>query len=413
MSNYVYRFINPIDVLFARGNKSFGDPGSYGASLVPPWPSVVAGALRSRILVEDKTDLAAFAAGKLTHPILGTPEQPGVFRLRAFHLARRFADGRTELLAPPPADLVISEPAATGVKEKGEKTLVQMISPTPLSVNKSGWTSSYPLPLHPVLRQKLRTKPADRRWLTESGWKKYLDGKVDLIQDDLIDTKRLWDVDVRVGVGLEAATRAAAEGRLFTVEAVAFLKREHGVDYDVGFLVAVAGLPQDDSLRPGVLRLGGDGRAAALEAVPEYKLPEPDYERFAAERKCRLILATPGIFQKGWLPDGVKKEKEESGPVFHFELQGVRGKLVAACVPRAEVISGWNLAKGFPKEAQRAVPAGAVYWLDELEARPEDLKRLAESGLWAEPCPHPQRRAEGFNLVWVAAWAEGPKTKSL
>ena len=31
-------FIEPLDVLVLRGNKLFGDPGSYGESLVPPWP---------------------------------------------------------------------------------------------------------------------------------------------------------------------------------------------------------------------------------------------------------------------------------------------------------------------------------------------------------------------------------------
>ncbi len=31
-------FIEPLDVLFLRGNKLFGDPGSHGESLIPPWP---------------------------------------------------------------------------------------------------------------------------------------------------------------------------------------------------------------------------------------------------------------------------------------------------------------------------------------------------------------------------------------
>ena len=41
-----HRFLEPLDVLFLRANKLFGDPGSYGESLVPPWPSAAAGALR-------------------------------------------------------------------------------------------------------------------------------------------------------------------------------------------------------------------------------------------------------------------------------------------------------------------------------------------------------------------------------
>ena len=33
-------FIEPLDVLFLRGNQLFGEPGSYGEALMPPWPSV-------------------------------------------------------------------------------------------------------------------------------------------------------------------------------------------------------------------------------------------------------------------------------------------------------------------------------------------------------------------------------------
>ncbi len=101
-----YRFLEPLDVLFLRGNKLFGDPGSYGESLVPPWPSVAAGALRSRILADDGVDLAEFAQGTLTHPQLGTPDNPGDFAVTAFHLARRTEDQQVEVLIAPPADLV-------------------------------------------------------------------------------------------------------------------------------------------------------------------------------------------------------------------------------------------------------------------------------------------------------------------
>jgi len=39
MSTVESVFLEPLDVLFLRGNKLFGDPGSFGESLVPPWPS--------------------------------------------------------------------------------------------------------------------------------------------------------------------------------------------------------------------------------------------------------------------------------------------------------------------------------------------------------------------------------------
>ena len=88
----------------------------------------------------------------------------------------------------------------------------------------------------------------------------------------------------------------------------------------------------------------------------------------------------------------------------HFELCGVRGRVVAAAVNRAEVISGWDLAKWRPKAACRAAPAGSVYWIEALEATPEALRKLAEHGLWPETGYDASRRAEGFNRFDWGVW---------
>ena len=67
------RFLEPLDVLFLRGNKLFGAPGSHGESLVPPWPSVAAGALRSRMLADEGADLRL-----LTQLHVGAALDPGL-----------------------------------------------------------------------------------------------------------------------------------------------------------------------------------------------------------------------------------------------------------------------------------------------------------------------------------------------
>ncbi len=103
----------------------------------------------------------------------------------------------------------------------------------------------------------------------------------------------------------------------------------------------------------------------------------------------------------GWLPTGITQAADGS---LRFDLHGVRGKLVCAAVPRAEVVSGWDLAKWQPKAAHRAAPAGSVYWLEDLDATAEALRKLAEYGLWPNAAENSPRRAEGFNRVAVAAW---------
>ncbi|MEZ5643329.1 MAG: type III-B CRISPR module-associated Cmr3 family protein [Burkholderiaceae bacterium] len=193
MSTTTHHFIEPLDVLFLRGNQLFGEPGSYGEALMPPWPSVAAGAIRSRMLADDGVDLAAFAHGRVTHQQLGTPKQPGSFMLQDFAVARRTGDA-VELLMPLPADLVATEDGTGTVRATA-------LRPTALH---GAISSSNPLPLVPVLAQADRAKAASGWWLRGNGWRKHLQGQP-IGADDLVKTSDLW--------GLRRAHRHRSERR--------------------------------------------------------------------------------------------------------------------------------------------------------------------------------------------------------
>jgi CRISPR-associated protein Cmr3 len=371
-----FHFIEPLDVLFLRGNKLFGDPGSFGESLVPPWPSVAAGALRTQILSNDGVDFEDFAKGHKVHSSIGSPLQPGTFTLTAFELALRRTDGSTTALHAAPADLIVTR------DEQGHVSAVTRIRPEEMA---SGLMSSATLPMWPVLPTVNRAKPAGGIWVDDEGWRSYLAGRApERVQ--LTSTSQLWQIDSRVGIGLEPTLRRAADGQLFTAQAVAFTA-------GVGFIAAVSGaaLPHR-----AMLRLGGDGRAALAESVT-YSAPETDLHTIAREGRCRIVLTTPGLFEQGWLPDG-------TGPDHRFDLGGVRGRIACASLSRADVVSGWDLARRQPKTALRAAPAGSVYWLDELQAEPEQLRKLTARGLWGDANHNETRRAEGFNRFTFAAW---------
>jgi len=385
-------FIEPLDVLFLRGNKLFGDPGSFGESLVPPRPSVIAGALRSALLVHKGYDLVRFADEKiLDDDEVGTPKNPGSFRLTAFHLARRFADGTVEALFLPPADLVISR------KDNNELETRRLVPHMPTE----GILSSAVTQRLGILPQAQRAKTAKGMWLTAKGWDIHLQGKCIEPDKHLISSEQLWSIDTRVGIGLDTCRRRADEGKLFTVQAVVPRKMEHwngaeGDAYDVGFVAVLAGADLPEQL---TLRLGGDGRVAFAH-ITDANVPAPDYDSIAKSGSFRLVLTTPGCFEGGWLPVGVKGE----GRDLFFDLHGVKARLTCAAVPRAGVVSGFDLAEWNPKPALRAAPAGSVYWLEESKATPDALRKLVESGLWPESSENTSRRAEGFNLCTLAAY---------
>jgi CRISPR-associated protein Cmr3 len=375
-----HRFIEPLDVLFLRGNKLFGDPGSHGESLVPPWPSVAAGALRSAMLASEGIDLHDFAAGRVDHPALGTPTRPGPFTVVGFTLARRLADGRVESLHALPADLVAESEAAADGQQR--ITRLRRLSPVAPA---AGLMSSAPLPLWPALTQHDRAKAASGLWLTQRGWAAYLAGQTPDVSE-LVRSSALWKLDARVGVGLDAATGRAADQKLFSMQAVAFHR-------GVGFLAKVAGAEPPEG---GVLRLGGDGRGAAVR-VPRHQPATADLAAIAKTRRCRVVLSTPGLFTEGWRLPGLDAEQRLHWP-------GLSARFACAAVPRADVVSGWDLARRVPKAAMRAAPTGSVYWLDELDATPQALGKLAEAGLWFGDGEDAARRAEGFNRFTFAAW---------
>lgn len=374
-----YCFLEPLDVLFLRGNKLFGDPGSFGQSLVPPWPSVAAGAVRSHLLASERIDFADFATGKMPHPALGSPSQPGPFTLVSFHLARRIAGKPAptplEALYPLPADLIVTRGDA-------DTLVIERLRPTTLA---PGLLTSAPLAKVPVLAQTTRRKAVTGLWLSQAGWTRYLAGEMP-DPSQLVESCDLWQLDPRIGIGLDRTTGRADDGKLFSTQAVAFRP-------NVGFIVGVKGaeLPM-----AGVLRFGGDGRGAAIREGL-FAPPQPDLQAVAQSRRCRWVLTTPGLFSDGWQPEGMNTDGT-------FRLGDVRARLVCAAVPRAEVVSGWDLAQWQPKPALRAAPSGSVYWLEDLEATPEALRKLAERGLWTDAeYASSTRRAEGFNRVAIAA----------
>ncbi len=338
-------FIEPLDVLYLRGNKLFGGAGDHGESLMPPWPSMAAGALRSRLMAEGET-----------------LESLAQFHLCRFGLARQTRPGKVEVFWPLPADVIVT------ADDLSDATY---LSPCTLP---TGIASSYTLPQVPTLSANQPGKPQNGLWLNEQGIAAWLSGQP-ITRTHLLRSSALWQTDSRLGIALNPTTRSAAEGKIYTTETVA-------LRHNVGFIASSTG-HQRRLLDGNLVRLGGDGRAARVCAVSA-PLPATDWARIEREGRFRLILTTPGIFPAGWQPEGIP------------------ATLLAASVSRAETLSGWDVHLKQPKPAQRIAPTGSVYWYGKL-ADLAALRTLADNGLLIDD---PSCRAEGFNHCHVAPWAE-------
>ncbi len=385
---------------------------------MPPPPSLLAGAFRSAILGRDADALARFtgqgATGSPTldralgtlDPGTGRITEPGGFRIAWLTLAGLTA-GKGALSPEPvftlPADLI-----------KLESGFAHLTPEAPNLVVADGRT----LPLTAMLRTAKQTKPEAGFYLREVGWRSHIAGNIPDQDIGGIKATDLYARDPRLGIGLNTDTRTAESGLIYTTEGHAFspsrdpTKRGQGAKPFVatGFLVGVEGA---EGLLPeaGFLRLGGDGRGARYRKVTYQPQAQP-LDAIAKTGRFRLILATPGLFssppppggqadarEPAWLPTGVRPD----GDQYRLSAAGCTARLVCAAVPRREVISGWDLFGWRPKDAHRVAPAGSVYWFEDFQGDPGKLAGWVSGGVWGDN-PDTTRRAEGFNLAWLATW---------
>jgi CRISPR-associated protein Cmr3 len=385
-----YYFVTPTESLFVRGNLAFGDAGEHGAGLMPPPPSLFAGAFRSAILARQPEALKQFTQrGQTDDPalnlVLGTfatanGEQitAGRFRLAWVSLAGqpdREQGAAIETLTPLPADLVSLESG-----------LARLTPGTPQALVFSG----QPLPRTAVLAAAKQEKPLAGRYLRQAGFARHLAGELPK-DTDCLEPNQLYRRDPRLGIGLNPNTGTVESGLIYTTEGFAFNPPDSPFAA-TGFLVGIQG---GDDLLPdsGLLRLGGDGRAASYQRV-QWQPPETPARRIADKGRFRLILQTPGIFANGWLPPGISRENSD----YMLRGQGFSARLICAAVPRREVVSGWNLLGWRPKDALRVAPAGSVYWFEDFAGEPGKLADWVRGGLWDDDADL-SRRAEGYNLT--------------
>ena len=364
MSGWKGFCLRPHDVLFFRDGK----PSNIGAdhylrSLFPPYPSTLYGAVRTRRLLDAGVDLKDLKESNWRQRLGPLAEELGGWGgFGSLKLRGPWLLQCNRPLTPAPADLGLTFKSA--LQRKDDRPVIQevvrfRIDEEAASVRR--W--SHPLqPLFPFDRNGERWGGGEPRsaagdwFLKPEGLAEWRRGGVPE-PEQLVHRTKLWLDEPRTGVGLEAGQRTSQEGRLYTFGFI----RLHA-DVALGFEVS------GDNLHPGgLVRLGGEGRTAALEPGPAFPamtaIPEAG-NRFA------VSFVTPALSATGGYPPGFGKESLEG------ELGGRRCRLVAAAVPRFLHVGGYDLARDFPKPLRRALPPGSVFVFEALDGGPPPLSEV-------------------------------------
>jgi CRISPR-associated protein Cmr3 len=340
-----YRLV-PEDVLFFRDGKpaSMGED-HYLRPIFPPHPATLYGAVRTQRLLEEGCDLSNISEawwGALPEQLrneVGEWGDHGTLRLRGPWLLRDSTV--SEILVPAPLDLQVwVAPAETPDNSRSVTKVVRLLPDS--SRNGRQWSHSLAM-MTPCRREANRwvewqrstderdPKPAHGWFLTMKGIESWIAGLSPAPQE-FVDSRALWSIEMRTGLGLQKERRTSQSGMLYTF---GFIRMARGVS--IGFEI------DGGALRPGChVRLGGENRLALLESGPSLTNAIEALQPPAADDGV-FALMTAGIFDEGSRP---------------------HPSVSAAVVTETVRVGGWDLARRGPKPLSRAVPAGSVYYID-------------------------------------------------
>lgn len=415
--------VEPLDVVMFRDSRPFVGGESHRArSVFPPTPLTFQGAIRSLLLnaalrecgktfldyrshcINDQEDsIVADLASKL-----GRLNGAGQLRLTGPLLAAR--DG--EPVFPVPRDLLVA-----GGKQRQACALAPLdLEEVALIPHDRRW----PKEMAPLWAEAGLRTPGSV-WITARGMAQYL-AESAVGDGALVESDALYSRDVRTGIKLDGSRGTAESGMLYVAD---FIRLEQ----EVSFLCGVVLDKDGDSLlsplgAPGILQLGGEARSARygpfeggdpLTAVRS--IGALVSERVAAGALLKMYLATPAVFNQGWLPDFV-----DPGSL-HGDLEGgARLKLVAAAVGKPLPLGGWDLGQRRPKPMVQTVPPGSVYLFDVIEGKPEavvdafsctsrlqSLAKPVENGSRVGLAAPADLARFGFGLTFVGAGPSWPR----
>ncbi len=408
-------FIDPKAPLLFRDGRPFGS--SERAETLPfPLPSTLAGALRTAYGEQRNHHFAETYSALLQRTVAGP-----------LLAARSLYGDEVTIYFPKPADAVYFR--------QQETTEAIRLRPVVLSPDQGG--TDLPHALLPVcLSQDTKSKPdkGAAYWTLAHLTDWLVDDGPDVIPANKLGVSALPQ-DHRTHVAVDSETFTSEEGRLFQTAGLDFGPRRRVPDShksspatrSYGWEQQTFGLlvncPDDGadgpflSEAPRMRTVGGERRPAWIEPAnglwPEIPATlDKALKNLSDTGGIRLMLATPALFEHGWLP-GWLDESLQGSPPGH---PNITLELRAAVLDRWQAFSGWDLQVsrrhkdeaahtmrhkgGAAREIRRLVPAGSIYWFRLVHGDSASLSQLWLSSI----SDREQDRRDGFGLAVPGLW---------
>ncbi len=426
--------IEPHDPLIFRDGRPFGPtPGAGAHSLQFPFPSVIAGVVRTRAGLDSngifQFNLHSYEEAQ-RKSIEQKLEQLKKLAIRGPLLVQLPKKGRditpSDWMVPAPKDAVVlpleAENLSADQKEDGQRQIKQLL---PLALPSGAYHNLKQKAQHLLLvgLQRADAGKPDSHTPHYWTWKSMLSWLHDpkQFQERSHELQALGHSgpvrEVRTHVRMDTYAHVGQPGMLFSTSGMEFITSDTrtgvrlSTAQDLGLVVIVDDEREDTEnamtfqLSPGPGCIGGERRIInwRQSACKEPDCPDALIERIIENQACRLILLTPAHFGEGYIPSWITGQRD------NVQL---RPQLKAIAIDRPQTISGWDLAKRRPKETRRLAPAGTVLFLSFKESLKQvtDPKQAITEWIrntWMHCISDgSQDRIDGFGLAVLGAWSD-------
>ncbi|NOQ36569.1 MAG: hypothetical protein GQ569_11855 [Methylococcaceae bacterium] len=222
---------------------------------------------------------------------------------------------------------------------------------------------------------KVGYKNYEQAWVTAEGWRKLLNDETPAITD-IFNKDQLFTTEPRLGIARDNASRSVIEGQLYQTQHLR-LAEDVSIELDVMGIAdeLLNKLPEAGNK---ILRLGGEGRMAALTVKSDYPpLPSIDDEEKPLQ-KFIIHFITAADFDGQMFPECFSQETNASGDnVWRGIFEGVELDIVSAVIGKVHREGGWDMQKHQPRAVKSYIPAGSA-WFCQVTDKAITAKKIIE-----------------------------------